>query len=336
VLLGEQNTGKSLFWKRLVQIVMNDRGANVESYQFGTDKVHLLRRITGNSIFMGCSEMSGFNSAEMSNIKDFFTETCDTFDDKFEHPRNVQRRWVIVGTGNEYRGFQRDTTGNRRIMPYFVNQAFGKPYKDPDNEPDDEPEKPLSEWKKEPFRARFDNDRLDDEIMQVMAECQKWFAENDTHGYETVVADAIRAVSEFSESEMTKDSGTVPCDALDSYLLKALYYVHITIGKNNNWEEKAVCMLESEIMENINTFSKNSRINSKLLANKMKALGAEIRKPGLNGYKTWAFRKFSSTEVFRRHLLKVMNKTDEYMQQRYGWMLFKNSTQSGLPDGKGY
>ena len=211
-LFGGQNSGKSQFSKLLCRTILENQEAKPAPLDLAAEWTPFLRAITGQSIVAEVGEMVGFTRGDLNRVKDFITFESDNFHYKFEGNFDQQRQWITVMTGNKYEGLQRDETGNRRFYPMFCGQQenddAGKPQWD-DN-----------------FEAIFDDVEkgicFEEDVWQLLAEAQEWYAENGKEGYVNYVREVVRQVREFNASEMAKGSGGISDPVVSLFLPKAI------------------------------------------------------------------------------------------------------------------
>lgn len=211
-LFGAQGCGKSLFQKKLCQIIIGKEEADAVQLNLDGDRIEFLRSITGHSVIAAVGELTGFSRGDLSKIKAFTTSQGDPMHHKFEGHFIQQRQWITMMDGNKYDGFQRDETGNRRFYPMFCGQLD-----------DDEDGKPL--WRPD-FRATFDDPvrgiSFEEDVWQIMAEAAAWIAENGERGYKAFVNEVVLQVEKFNRGEMTKGSGAIADPVVDTFFAKAL------------------------------------------------------------------------------------------------------------------
>lgn len=130
ILTGKQGIGKSTFLKKLGKGWFSD---SVNKFE-GKEACEQLR---------GCwiievGELTGFNRAEMSDVKSFLSKQEDIYREPYARRTSIfPRQCIFFGTTNDNE-FLRDKTGNRRFWP--VDVGLTKPKKsiftDLDNEVD--------------------------------------------------------------------------------------------------------------------------------------------------------------------------------------------------------
>ena len=205
--IGHQGVGKSHFSKIICeQITGTPESAPIKLNLHQTDQTAFLRKITGTSVIANIGELVGFNRADMDVVKDFLSSGHDTFDRKYQEPRQVQRQWITILDGNRYEGVNRDETGNRRIYPIF---AFQEP---------DENGKPS--WSKENgIRAEYeDGDGFEYNFWQMMAECKAFFDEHGKKGYFDFLKECSDAVAEYNGAAMKAGAGTVKDNDTETWM----------------------------------------------------------------------------------------------------------------------
>lgn len=207
-LVGTQGCGKSLFGKRLAQIILGDPAADSVMLDLGSVKVDFLRDITGHSVIAAVGEMTGFTRGDLNKIKDFITRTSDPMHHKFEGHFIQQRQWIVIMDGNKYT-VQRDDSGNRRFYPMFCGQL-----------PDDGGQRRWSNT----FSAAEDllSADFDKDVWQLLAEARHWFETKGTEAYGRLVNELSKKVKEFSQREMAAERGTVDDELVGPYIDAAL------------------------------------------------------------------------------------------------------------------
>lgn len=242
--IGHQGVGKSYFSVALCQILIGHPHAaptalSLNDIERNTNE--WLRRITGNSIIANIGEMKGFKKADIETIKEFMTRTVDNVHHKYQQGLDMPRQWVIVMDGNSYDGFFRDETGNRRFFPFFVNQLD-----DVDGQP--------NWYKEDDWKVDFSN--FEEEVWQIMAECQEWFDIHDQQGYNDFVGECSRAVSNFSRDEVAAGRGIIRDENTEAALnriMMAATYCRADGRKNNG-----MFITNTELSEQWNKRQKSS------------------------------------------------------------------------------
>ena len=285
-LFGAHGIGKSYMGKIICEEMLGRPDADTVTLDWSLDFNAFLRNITGNSIIANVAEMAGFNRAEMTKIKNLTTRTVDVMDYKWERSHAQERQWVMVMDGNEYKGLQRDETGNRRFYPMFVGQL---PYDS----------RGQVQWQ-EDFYVNFDGFRST--FWQIMAECAAWIADNGMEGYNRYVSALEKKVKAFSADEMANDRGTVRDDDLDTYLIAALKVCEIELlvpndGVGRPGVKRGIVVSSSSIRNALMDASKRgSRFIPSHIKPKMTALGAVYTQlgavrvyiwPNLHSLKEW-------------------------------------------------
>lgn len=130
ILTGKQGIGKSTFLKKLGKDWFSDSLNKFE----GKEACEQLRGYW----IIEVGELTGFNRAEMSDIKSFLSKQEDIYREPYARRTSIfPRQCVFFGTTNDNE-FLRDKTGNRRFWP--VDVGLVKPKKsifiDLDNEVD--------------------------------------------------------------------------------------------------------------------------------------------------------------------------------------------------------
>ncbi len=284
-MIGAQNSGKSYFGQRICQILMQDQNADtvqldLASLRDQNGQTKFVRSITGASIIAAVGEMTGFNRADLNEIKNFMSRKSDAMDWKYEGNFTQMRHWIVMMDGNKYEGLQRDETGNRRFYPMFVGQL-----------PD---ENGQPQWQ-EGFQINFDG--FESELWQIMSECRAWLAaHNGMTGYLSLVNDVSRRVSDFSRYEMQKARGVIKDDVLETHILTALQYCAKSIKLGRASANKTtvrgwyIAILRSDIELYFNNVLRlHNRVVWKHLTNKMTSLGAEYREKCTEGRAGYAF-----------------------------------------------
>jgi len=281
-LFGAQGCGKSLFGKRLCQILTGNEEADSVQLNLDGEKLEFLRNITGNSVIASVGEMTGFTRGDLNKIKDFITRSSDQMHYKFEGNFTQLRQWITVMDGNKYEGLQRDDSGNRRFYPMFCGQLPDKLGR-PDWRPD--------------FVVEADRwASLEGEVWQIMAEAAKWMDDNGEHRYNKFVSYVINQVRDFSNAEMARDSGTIQDDVFDVYLVPMLKEGPKLMWRRSNGEE-CVGVKAGEFKRFFQDRNKHLKPNWRHLKHKMLSLGA-IEHAFSGGYPGYLFPQFKSVLDF--------------------------------------
>jgi predicted P-loop ATPase len=112
ILEGEQGAQKSSSLKALFDPWFTDAGFEIGS----TDGYQIIRGMWCVEL----AELDGFNRAEASRSKAFFTRTHDRYRNPYgRKPVNVPRQGVFAGSVN-HASYLKDDTGNRRYWPVTV------------------------------------------------------------------------------------------------------------------------------------------------------------------------------------------------------------------------
>lgn len=262
---GAQNAGKSYFSKLICEEVIGSKKADAIQLDVSGKSIDFLREITGNSVIANIGEMTGFGRADLNRMKSFITATSDSMHHKYEGHFTQERQWITIMDGNEYKGLQRDDTGNRRFYPIFLGQL------------PDEGGKPA--WNKS-FKVDYSNFRSD--FWQFMGECKAWMDHYGMEGYKRYVNDVSTMVAKFNATEMEMDRGTVADDRMDLYLGAALRKA--AWKENIRWPHRpgtgprdGVYIRPVDIVHVYETIDKRGGVmNVKHLHPKMTAMGAEL------------------------------------------------------------
>lgn len=116
VLVGEQETGKSTFVKKLGREWFSDTFSTVQ----GKESFEQLQ----GAWIIEMAELSGLKKAEVETIKHFITKREDSFRPAFGRVvETYKRQCVFFGTTNN-KDFLRDSSGNRRFMPIDVRKEY--------------------------------------------------------------------------------------------------------------------------------------------------------------------------------------------------------------------
>jgi len=112
ILEGPQGAGKSSALKAMFQPWFTDAAFEIGS----TDGYQIIRGMWGVEL----AELDGFNRAESSKSKGFFSRETDRYRSPYgRKPVNVHRQCVFAGSVN-HATYLKDDTGNRRYMPVTV------------------------------------------------------------------------------------------------------------------------------------------------------------------------------------------------------------------------
>ena len=110
ILEGPQDAGKSASLKLLFSPWFTDAQFELGS----TDGNQIIRGMWGVEL----AEMDGYNRAEASKSKAFFSRETDRYRNPYgRKPVNVVRQGVFAGSVNPAGGYLKDPTGNRRYWP---------------------------------------------------------------------------------------------------------------------------------------------------------------------------------------------------------------------------
>lgn len=285
-LIGAQGCGKSLFAKKLCQVITGNDEADSVQLNLDGDWMEFLRAITGNSVIATVGEMAGFTRADTNKIKDITTRVADQMHYKFEGTFTQQRQWIMMLDGNKYE-LQRDETGNRRFMPLFCGQL-----EDVGGQP---------RWRQD-FEAIFDDKERDicfeDDVWQIMAECAEWMDENGESGYGAFVREVVRQVLEFNKGEMAAERGIVVDGDIETYLDAALRKVKLEIVNMRDGSGKTCVRVDRiELLDMIHGLSNGkARIHPNGLRKAMAARGADEVKP--MGVQKYRFAKLADQKAF--------------------------------------
>jgi len=275
-LIGDQMSGKSFFSKRLVQITTGNK--ELDSVKLNLqDSDKFLRQITGNSNVATIPEMRGYQAADHARTKEFVTQTCDNFDQKFEPNIVQQRQWIIMMDSNKYDGLLRDDTGNRRFAPIFVAQI-----PDQNNKPAWEVKHSEADGEKFNAGPFIASAAFEEDVWQLFAEARAWVEKNGLAGYAKLVEEAATAVQHFSDKEVKRDSGTIGDRTIDTYLDHALENMEMSVVKGRKGNGDYLFAAEHNLTESFKEVSNDPhvRINPWKLVDAIKARG------GVEGVRT--------------------------------------------------
>lgn len=117
VLVGSEGIGKSTFVRELA--FMPEASAEMSFKSKADDLI----RITQGSTVVELAELDGMSAQESSFIKAFITRQEDQWIQKYkEHKTRSSRRFIIIGTTNEYR-FLTPSMGIRRWLPMKIDEG---------------------------------------------------------------------------------------------------------------------------------------------------------------------------------------------------------------------
>jgi hypothetical protein len=176
VLIGGQGIGKT----RFVEQLAHGLGApKPPAIAFGDGIRMSMEACT--SIIAELSEMSGMGKREAEEIKSWVSATDDVYRAPYERTaEHHPRRFVLIGTANKHE-LNRDETGNRRLMPIFVERPI-----DPN-------------WSVE--------------LHQLLAEAKERFCQPDA--YAKLCRTAADAVRDHNAEDMKRGVGTLTSDLDD-------------------------------------------------------------------------------------------------------------------------
>jgi predicted P-loop ATPase len=113
-LIGTQGIGKSQLLARLGKQWYSDSFGGLGSKE-------AFELIQGKWI-IEIAELAGLKKAEVDTIKHFISKTDDYYRVPYtERPANFKRQCIFIATTNDFDGFLKDTTGNRRWWPVVTN-----------------------------------------------------------------------------------------------------------------------------------------------------------------------------------------------------------------------
>ncbi len=207
-IFGPQGCGKSLFAKRLCQIITGNTAADSVQFNLDEERLSFLRKITGFSIIASVGEMSGFTRADLNKVKDAITRQSDLMDYKYEGTFNQQRQFIIVMDGNKLDGLFRDETGERRIIMWLCGRQ--------------EDEQGKLSYDPRFMVAQNHWDSLEEEVWQIMAECDEWWGENGEKKYNTFVQEVVQQVNATNEKVKAKGNGVISDPVVDTFFTTAL------------------------------------------------------------------------------------------------------------------
>lgn len=264
-LIGGQNVGKSYFSQLISKSMIGSDNPPTVTLTFkAAEQEKFLRNITGAAVVANVSEFYGFSSGDMNLIKSFTTLTTDSFGHKYMKERGVPRQWIVIMDGNDYKGFHRDDTGNRRFYPIFCNQL-------------EDDAKGHPQWVKVNATPTDFEQGLgfDGEFWQIMAECRDWMAVNGMAGYVEFTNSVSYKVAEFNGLEMQKGSGTIQNEHTDTWLgrvLRAANWQKKRAMSNKEWFRVGVAI---DHMQQVVKQMSGSEFNTKDLKRRMESLGFE-------------------------------------------------------------
>lgn len=264
-LVGGQNVGKSYFSQLISKAMIGSQNPPSVQLTFKvSERTDFLRNITGAAVVANVSEFYGFSSGDMDAIKAFTTQTTDSFGHKYMKERGVPRQWIVIMDGNDYKGFHRDDTGNRRFYPIFCNQL-------------EDDAKGHPQWEKgQVIRADFEQGAgFDIEFWQVMSECKAWMAEQGMGGYVRFTNEVSDAVATFNSGEMAKGAGTISNEHTDTWLPRILMAAMWKVKRSksrNEWFRASVAL---DHLQQIVKQASNQEFNPKALKRKMETMGFE-------------------------------------------------------------
>lgn len=274
-LIGAQHCGKSWFYNLTAKHAMNDVDAAAVEIDLSQPELEILRQIIGSSVIAVNGEMAGFGKADVSKWKAYIARQMDRVHWKYSTQVDVPRQYINVADANDYDGFQRDSTGNRRQYPIFVGQL---PMKDG---------KP--QWRPVGFKMPTD-DYTKEVFWQIMAECREWMNSHGTgNGYRDFVDDVSMKVQSFSAEELRTGRGATRNDALDVYgldmVLKCDRMEWENAGGSNRAARPAgIFLAHTDLMNALKKLSGNDRsVSPQKVTQYMLRFGVEKRKYKIPG-----------------------------------------------------
>lgn len=191
VLIGPGGTGKSYFVEQLA-LALNFPQPPAIAF---SDTIRMTMEAATSGV-AELAEMSGMGKRDADEIKQWTTDTSDTYRAPYERrPSAHPRRFALIGTANKHET-NRDETGNRRFMPVFVNRPI-----DP-------------HWNVE--------------ALQLFAEAKARFIEPEGE-YVRLVRRAPDLVKAYNDADMREGVG-LPVSDLDDVLPPILKHLHLQHG----------------------------------------------------------------------------------------------------------
>ncbi len=308
-LIGGQNVGKSYFSQLISRCMIGSVNPPAITLTFkAAEQEKFLRNITGAAVVANVSEFYGFSTGDINLIKSFTTLTTDSFGRKYANEKGVPRQWIVIMDGNDYRGFHRDDTGNRRFYPIFCNQL-----------PNDAKGHP--QWVKEKApRTDFEQgEGFEAEFWQIMAECKKWMDEHGMDGYIDFTNEVSDKVSEFNGGEMKRGSGAISNEHTDTWLPRMLKAANWTYKKPAPKTELFRASVALDHLQQIVKQASGVEFNPKDLKRKMDTLGFErVREAGSYHYVMTIdlfFNRVGEGEAFKERA------KNEFVSRMRWWLL---------------
>lgn len=118
-LIGAQGAGKSTFFRILAGDEWFSDSLKMDTMASIKDAGEQLQ----GKWIVEIGEMSGMRKADVEIVKSFISRQVDSYRAAYAHyTEDRPRQCVIVGSTNQFDGFLRDTSGNRRFWPVMIRR----------------------------------------------------------------------------------------------------------------------------------------------------------------------------------------------------------------------
>ena len=122
ILIGKQNIGKSSLLRNLFPQEFQADWFS-DDLSFRTDSKGRIESTLGK-VLIEWNELEGINKSAFSTLKSFISSTSDTIRLAYRRdPETINRRFVIVGTTNEFEALPNDPSGNSRYVPILLDHG---------------------------------------------------------------------------------------------------------------------------------------------------------------------------------------------------------------------
>ena len=122
ILIGKQNIGKSSLLRNLFPQKFQADWFS-DDLSFRTDSKGRIESTQGK-VLIEWNELEGISKSAFSTLKSFISSTSDTLRLAYRRDaETIKRRFVIVGTTNEYETLPNDPSGNSRYVPIRLDHG---------------------------------------------------------------------------------------------------------------------------------------------------------------------------------------------------------------------
>ena len=118
VLVGRRGTGKSTW---IAHSVPQGRGWAVDGFNFAGTEQQQIEKLLG-AVVVEADEMTGVTARDLNYIKSFLSRSTLKHRLPYDkRPSRLPRRDVMLGTANNPQCLPNDPTGERRLLPFWVD-----------------------------------------------------------------------------------------------------------------------------------------------------------------------------------------------------------------------